>query len=118
MKITIIFERFIVLMWKHLNFHLFCFCYSAENVGSVFTEAKPGSILTALCFEIAYSILRKIVEREFQISTLMNFHEPLEIKCNFHRPSSYDSPLHIKHFLRVLNLITLLSQGFLLTIMV
>ena len=28
MKITIIFERFIVLMWKHLNFHLFCFCYS------------------------------------------------------------------------------------------
>ena len=24
--------------------------------------------------------------------TLMNFHEPLEIKCNFQRPSSSDSP--------------------------
>ena len=45
------------------------------------------------CFEIAYSLLRKIVEREFQILTLMNFHEPLEIKCNFQRPSSSDSPL-------------------------
>jgi hypothetical protein len=49
--------------------------------------------LTALCFEIAYSLLRKIVEREFQILTLMNFHEPLEIKCNFQQPSSSDSPL-------------------------
>ena len=27
------------------------------------------------------------------ILTLMNFHEPLEIKCNFQRPSSSDSPL-------------------------
>ena len=94
MKITIIFERFIVLMWKHLNFQLFCFCYSVVNVGSVVTEAQPGSILTALCFEIAYSLLRKNVEREFQILVLMNFHEPLEIKCNFQRPSSSESPLH------------------------
>ena len=39
-------------MWKHLNFQLFCFCYSVVNVGSVFTEAQPGSTLTALCFEI------------------------------------------------------------------
>ena len=94
MKITIIFERFIVvLMWKHLNFQLFWFFYSVVNVGSVFTEAQPGSTLTALCFEIAYSLLRKIVEREFQILTLMNFHEPLEIKCNFQWPSSSDSPL-------------------------
>ena len=73
MKITVIFERFIVLMWKHLKFQLFCFCYSVVNVGSVFTEAQPGSTLTALCFEIAYSLLRKIVEREFQILTIMNF---------------------------------------------
>ena len=87
--------------------HLFCFCYSVievvieyvyclysvVNVGSVFTEAQPGSTLTALCFEIAYSLLRKILEREFQILTLMNFHEPLEIKCNFQQPSSSDSPL-------------------------
>ena len=43
------------------------------DVGSVFTEAQPGSTLTALCFEIAYSLLRKIVEREFQILTIMNF---------------------------------------------
>ena len=33
------------------------------------------------------------MEREFQILTLMNFHEPLEIKCDFQRPSSSDSPL-------------------------
>ena len=62
-------------------------------VGSVFTEAQPGPTLTALCFEIAYSLLRKIVEREFQILALIYFHEPLEIKCNFQRPSSFDSPL-------------------------
>ena len=61
--------------------------------GPFFTEAQPGSTLTALCFEIAYSLLRKIVDREFQILTLMNFHEPLEIKCNFQRPSFSDSPL-------------------------
>ena len=95
MKITIIFERFIVLMWKDLNFQLFCFCYSLLNVGSVFTEAQPGPTLTALCFEIAHSLLRNIVEREFQILTLMNFHEPLQIKCNFQRPSSSDLPLSI-----------------------
>jgi len=65
------------------------------NVGSVFTEAQPELALTALCFEIAYSLLRKIVELEFQILTLMNFHEQLEIKCNFQQPSSSDSPLQI-----------------------
>ena len=92
-KITIIFEWFIVLIWKYLNFQLFCFCYSVVNVGSAFTEAQPGSSLTALCFEIVCLLLRKIVERGFQILTLMNFHEPLEIKCNFQRPSSSDSPL-------------------------
>ena len=93
MKITIIFERFIVLMWKDLNFQLFCFCYSVVNVGSAFTEAQPGSSLTALCFEIVCSLLRKIVERGFQILTLMNFHEPMEIKSNFQRTSSSESPL-------------------------
>ena len=93
MKIMIIFERFIVLMWKNLNFQLFCFCYSVVYVRTVFTEAQPGPTLTALYFEIAYSLLRKIPEREFQILTLMNFHEPLEIKCNFQQPSSSDSPL-------------------------
>ena len=29
----------------------------------------------------------------------MNFHEPLEIKCNFQRPSSSDSPLTQRDFL-------------------
>ena len=52
---------------------------------------QAGSTLTALCFEIVYSLLRKIVERGFQILTLMNFHEPLEIKCNFQQPSLSDS---------------------------
>ena len=97
----IIFERFIVLMWKYLNFQLFCFCYSVVNVGSAFTEAQSGSTLTALCFEIAYSLLRKIVERGFQILTLMNFHEPLEIKCNFQRPSSSDLPLTRKFRIKI-----------------
>ena len=41
------------------EFSAFCFCYSAVNVGSVFTEAQPGSTLTALCFEIACLLLRK-----------------------------------------------------------
>ena len=63
------------------------------NVGSAFTEAQSGSTLTALCFEIVYSLLRKIVERGFQILILMNFHEPLEIKCNFQQPSCSDLPL-------------------------
>ena len=67
-------------------------------MGSAFTEAQPGSTLTALFFEIAYSLLRKIVEGEFQILTLMNFHEPLEIKCNFQRPSFSDS-LSLKELL-------------------
>ena len=80
-------------MWKNLNFQLSCFCYSLVNVVSAFTEAKLGSTLTALCFEIVYSLLRKIVEWGFQILTLMNFYEPLEIKCNFQQPSSSDSPL-------------------------
>ena len=93
MQITIIFEWFIILMWKYLNFELFCFYYSVVNVRSAFTEAQPGSSLTALCFEIVCLLLRKIVERGFQILTLMNFHEPLEIKCNFQWPSSSDSPL-------------------------
>ena len=29
----------------------------------------------------------------FQILTLMNFHEPLEIKSDFQQPSSSESPL-------------------------
>ena len=78
---------------KIFEFSFVLFCYSVVNVGSAFTEAQPGSSLTALCFEIVCSLLRKIVERGFQILTLMNFHEPLEIKCNFQRPSSSDLPL-------------------------
>ena len=66
-------------------------CFDVETI--IKTEVQPGSTLTAFCFEIAYSLLRKIVEREFQILTLMNFHEPLEIKCNFQPPSSSDLPL-------------------------
>jgi hypothetical protein len=30
------------------------------NMEPVFTEAQPGSNLTALCFEIAYSLLRRM----------------------------------------------------------
>ena len=87
-------------MWKYLNFQLFCFCYSVVNVGSAFTEAQPGSTLTALCFEIVYSLLRKIVEQGFQILILMNFHEfheLMDIKSIFQQPSSSDSPLLYHH---------------------
>ena len=35
MKITIIFERFISLIWKYWNFLLFCFCYGVVNAVSV-----------------------------------------------------------------------------------
>ena len=44
------------------------------------------------------------MERKFEISTLMNFHETLEIKCNFQRPSSSDSPLKM---ITVLQLVVL-----------
>ena len=48
------------------------------------------------------------MERGFQILTLMNFHESLEIKCNFQQPSSSDSPLptfiRLKFFAEDLNL--------------
>ena len=58
------------------------------HCGVNFTEAKPESILTALCFEIAYSLLRKI-RRELKIQMFPHQdYEPLEIKCNFQRPSS------------------------------
>ena len=43
-----------------LLYNCFCFCYSVLNMEPVFTEAQPGSNLTALCFEIAYSLLRKM----------------------------------------------------------
>ena len=78
---------------EKFEFSVVLFFYSVVYVRTVFTEAQPGPTLTALYFEIAYSLLRKIPEREFQILTLMNFHEPLEIKCDFQRPSSSDSPL-------------------------
>ena len=84
MKITIIFERFIVLLWKNLNFQLFCFCFSVVYVETIYAEAQPGPTLTALYFEFAYSLLRKIAEREFQILTLMNFHEPHIIFNDLH----------------------------------
>ena len=77
------------------EFSVVLFFYSVVNVGSVFTEAQTESTLTALCFEIEYLLLRKIAERGFQILTLMSFHEPLKIKCNFQRPSFSDSPLLI-----------------------
>ena len=33
----------------------------SRESGVSFTEAQPGSILTALCFEIAYILLRKFL---------------------------------------------------------
>ena len=67
---------------------LFLFGLLSRESGVSFTEAQPGSILTALCLEIAYSLLRKI-RRELKIQMFPHQnYEPLEIKCNFQRPSS------------------------------
>jgi hypothetical protein len=41
---------------------LFWFWLLSRESGVSFTEAQPGSILTALCFEIAYLLLRKILQ--------------------------------------------------------
>ena len=48
---------------------------------------------------IHYWETKTIVERAFQILILMNFHEPLKIKCNFQWPSSSDSPLPVAEIL-------------------
>ena len=95
-------ENSLMLKFEMCAPQLFLFWLLSRESGVSFTVAQSGSILTALCFELADLLLRKIVEREFQILTVMNFHEPLEIKCNFQRPSSSDSPL----LLFVSNLLT------------
>ena len=77
----------LVTILVHFSIVLFLFycLYSVVNVESVFTEAQPGSTLTALCFEITEKI---------QIFPHQNY-EPMEIKCNFQQPSSSDSSLLI-----------------------
>ena len=40
---------------------LFLFWLVSRESGVSFTEAQPGAILTAVCFEIAYLPLRKIL---------------------------------------------------------
>ena len=40
-----------------------------------------------------YYVTKTIVEWAFQILILMNFYDPLEIKCNFKKPSSSGLPL-------------------------
>ena len=79
---------------------LFLFWLLSRKNGVRFTEAQPGSISTALCFEIAYLLLRKIfksskqIRRELKIQMFPHQnYEPLEIKCNFQRPSSSESSL-------------------------
>ena len=42
---------------------------------------------------IHYWVTKTIVEWAFQILILMNFYDPLEIKCNFKKPSSSGLPL-------------------------
>jgi hypothetical protein len=41
------------------EFLVVLFLLLSSNVESAFTEAQSGSTLTALCFEIVYSLLRK-----------------------------------------------------------
>ena len=76
---------------------LFLFWLLSGESGVSFTEAQSGSILTALCFKTAYSLLRKI-RRELKIQMFPHQnYEPLEIKCNFQQPSSSESSLP-EHF--------------------
>ena len=89
----VVHEKSLMLKFEMCAPQLFLFWLLSRESEISFTEVQPGSISTALCFEIVYSLLRKIVERGFQILTLMNFHEPLEIKCNFQQPSPSESSL-------------------------
>ena len=80
-------ENSLMLKFEICAPQLFSFWLLSRESGVSFTEAQPGSILTALCFEIAYSLLRKI-RRELKIQMFPHQnYEPLEIKCNFQRPS-------------------------------
>ena len=52
---------------------MLCFGYSLVNLETVFTEARRGSTLTVLCFEIAYSLLKKILYK-LKIQMFKFFH--------------------------------------------
>ena len=66
-------ENSLMLKFEMCAPHLFLFWLLSRESGISFTEAQPGSTLTDLCFEIAYSIMRKIVEREFQNFNINEF---------------------------------------------
>ena len=74
---------------------LFLFWLLSRESGVSFTEAQPGSILTALCFKIAYSLKRKI-QRELKIQMFPHQnYEPLKENSNLHslRDLSETGPL-------------------------
>ena len=85
---------------------LFLFWLLSRESGVSFTEAQPGSILTSLCFEISYLLLKKSCkhftpskqiqwELKIQMFQHQNY-EPLKIKFNFQQPSSYELSLQTK----------------------
>ena len=56
-----VYENSLMLKFEMCAPQLFLFWLLSRESGVSFTEAQPGSILTALCFEIAYLLLRKIL---------------------------------------------------------
>ena len=61
---------------------LFLFWILSRESGVSFTEAQPGSILTALCFEIAYLLLRKSCKR---LKSSKQIRQELKIIQKHHR---------------------------------
>ena len=67
----VVHENPLMLKFEMCAPQLFLFWLLSRESGVSFTEAQPGSILTALCFEIAYLLLRntsaKKIWRELKI---------------------------------------------------
>jgi hypothetical protein len=77
---------------------LLLFWLLSRESGVSFTEAQPGSILTALCFEIAEKHFKssKQIRRELKIQIFPHQnYEPLKIKCNYQQPSFSQSSLRV-----------------------
>ena len=110
MKIMIIFERFVVLMWKYLNFQfppnffwwleVFTKILSSECEVSFYWGPARVNFDSSLFWNCIFTTEKNC---RAGISNFNNneFHEPLEIKCYFQWPSSSDSPLHLDQCSRI-----------------
>ena len=98
-KLDLISRCSLISKFEMCALQLFLFWLLSRESGVSFTEAQ--SILTALCFEIAYLLLvhkhfnsSKQIRRELKIQMFPHQnYELLEIKCNFWQPSSSELSL-------------------------